>query len=65
MDTYEVIDDNSNKLNEVAELKDTEIPQLDVYMSESNLITAQTKKDIHECIVMANIDKSFEKTLER
>ena len=65
LDIYEVIDDNSNKLDEEAELKDTEIPQVDVYMSESNIITAQTKKDIHEWIVKANIDKSFEKALNR
>lgn len=65
LDIYEVIEDNSNKLEEEGELKDTEIPQVDVYMSESNIINAQTKKDIHDWIVKANIDKSFEKTLSR
>ena len=65
LDIYEVIEDNSNKLDEEAELKDTEIPQVDVYMSESNIINAQTKKESHEWIVKANIDKSFENTLNR
>lgn len=65
LDVYDSIEDSSLKLEDENELRDTDIPQTEIYTSETNIIDAKTKKEIHEWIVNSNIDKSFEKSLTR
>lgn len=64
LDVFDAIEENTN-VDEESELNDTEIPQKDLFMSDKNIIDSNKKNEIHEWIVKANIDKSFEKSLNR
>jgi intraflagellar transport protein 172 len=63
---YELIEGEINKIDEENEFLDTEINNtMDAYRSETNIVSPEKKKEIHEWVIKASIDNNITKSLNR